>query len=144
MERAVQPVWLAESDLRIYQQAASRIGNCRFPSGCLVAILQGGGGGSPIIFCLKEMNDEGMYCSFFAWPFVFEDSLKISSVFCGQKVVFMAQERLSSLALIHTCYLTYMNLKEVVDLFLRSTQGSSRAWHTIELQIMMMWCKLSE
>ena len=102
------------------------------------------GGGSPIIFCLKEMKDEGMYCSFFAWPFVFEDSLKISSVFCGQKVVFMAQERLSSLALIHTCYLTYMNLKEVVDLFLRSTQGSSRAWHTIELQIMMMWCKLSE
>ena len=96
----------------------------------------GGGGGISDHLLLE--GDEGMYCSFFAWPFVFEDSLKISGVFCVQKVVFMAQERLSSLALIHTCYLTYMNLKEVVDLFLRSTQGSSRAWHAIELQIMMM------
>ena len=65
-----------------YQQAASRIGNCRFPSGCLVAILQGGGGISDHL--LLE-GDEGMYCSFFAWPFVFEDSLKISGVFCGKK-----------------------------------------------------------
>ena len=30
-----------------------------------------------------------MYCSFFAWPFVFEDSLKISGVFCGKKIIFL-------------------------------------------------------
>ena len=108
-----------------------------FSKGLLSSHFTRGVGGGISDHLLLE-RDEGMHCAFFAWPFVFEDSLKTSGVFCGQKVVFMAQERLCSLALIHTCYLTYMNLQEVVDLFLRSTQGSSRAWHTIELQIMMM------
>ena len=42
-----------------------------------------GGGGISDHLLLE--GDEGMYCSFFAWPFVFEDSLKISGVFCGKK-----------------------------------------------------------
>ena len=59
---------------------------------------------------------------FLCGPLSLRIKLKITAVFRDQKVVFVVQERLSSLALIHTCYLTYMNLKEVVDLFLRSTQ----------------------
>ena len=43
----------------------------------------------------------------------------ISAVFCGpEKEVFPAQESLSSRALKHIHYLTYIDLKEVVDLFL--------------------------
>ena len=71
-----------------------------------------------------------MHCFFFAWPVVFEDSLKyqlFSSV--AKKVVFAAQERLSSLALIHMYHLTYIDLKEVFDLFLRNTQGSLSLAH---------------
>ena len=38
--------------------------------------------------------------------------VKISAVFCCQKVVFAAQERLSSPALIHIHYLTYIDLRD--------------------------------
>ena len=70
MERAVQPFRLAQLTSIIYQ-AVSRMGNSRFPSGFLTAILQEGGGGggggggvSQILLCLKE----GMHCFFFTWP----------------------------------------------------------------------------
>ena len=57
-----------------------------------------------------------MHCAFLVWPFVFEDSLKYP-LFLLQKVVFAAQERLSSRALIHIHYLTYIGLKEAFDCF---------------------------
>ena len=53
-----------------------------------------------------------MHCSFLYGPFVFEGCLKYV-FFCGQKVVFMAQERLSSLGNEHIHYLTYIDKKEV-------------------------------
>ena len=61
-------------------------------------------------------GDEGMHCAFLVWPFVFEDSLRYP-LFLLQKVVFAAQERLSSRALIHIHYLTYIDLKEAFDCF---------------------------
>ena len=45
-----------------------------------------------------------MHCAFLVWP-----------LFLLQKVVFAAQERLSSRALIHIQYLTYIDLKEAFD-----------------------------
>ena len=50
---------------------------------------------------------------FFVWPFCLWGLFKIQVVFCGQKVVFMAQERLSSRGNKHTHYLRYIDKKEV-------------------------------
>ena len=52
---------------------------------------------------------------FLCGPLSLRIKLKITAVFRDQKVVFVAQERLSSLALIQTRYLTYIDLKRVFD-----------------------------
>ena len=63
-------------------------------------------------------GDEDMYCSFFAWPLAY-------NIWCFLWPKSSIRGTKEALALIYTRYLTYMNLKEVVHLFLRSTQGSS-------------------
>ena len=65
-------------------------------------------------------GDEGMYCFFFALPLAY-------NIWCflwPKSSIRGTKEALFNGSYIHR-YLTYMNLKEVVHLFLRSTQGSS-------------------
>ena len=81
-------------------------------------------GGSRILFFWKEMK---VYMvSFLCGPLSLRIKLKITAVFCDQKVVFVAQERLSSLALIHTRYLTYIDLKRVFDWFVSKKHPRTR------------------
>ena len=81
--------------------------------------------GSLILLCFKD-------CSFFWVALCFRVQFKIAAVFFDpEKEVFPAQESHSSRALKHFHYLTYIDLKEVVDLFLRSTQVGL-FWHIID------------
>ena len=58
-------------------------------------------------------GDKGMHCFRFCLALCLWGQLKISAVFCGQKVAFAAQER-------HTLIWK----KSLIDMFLRNTQGT--------------------
>ena len=108
------------TQIRIYW-TISRIGNSRFSICCLTATHKG--------WITLPLVLERLFC--FCVSLCLWESFKISAVFCDPvwKEIFPAQESLSSLAFKPIHYLTYIDLKEVVDLFLRSTQVDLRLEH---------------
>ena len=90
-----------------------------------------------IHLCLREKRDEGMNC-FIHVALCLWGQCKISAVYGGQKVVFAAQGRPSSLALIHSMF----KKKSLISL-LRNTQVGLNLVHYWKVMIIKVFRKIS-